>query len=232
MTMTQWQPRYDPDEHARRLDQGTAPQGHGQPRQQPPPQWPPQPQPPYQPQYQQPQPGWQQPPPQFPPPGPGHRQPPRKRKGGLAAFLIGGTAAVIVVIVIAAAANSGKTPAPSASSPAAPPASASAPSSPAAAAAAAQTVTYSVTGSPADVTYGPAGSDLSGHVPLHKTVKLGNPSYYAISAQLQGGGTVKCEISVNGKVVSKATATGGYNLAQCEIVQDPFSGGWQDANSA
>jgi hypothetical protein len=217
MTMTQWQPQYDPDAHARRLDQGGAPQGYGQQRQQSPGQWPP---------------PWQQQPPQYPPPGPGHRQPPRKRKGGtLAAFLIGGSIAVIAVIAVAAAANSGKTPAASASSPAAPPASAPAHSSPAVAAAA-QTVTYSVTGSPADVTYGPAGSDLSAHVPLHKTAKLGNPSYYAISAQLQGGGTVKCEISVNGKVVSKATATGGYNLAQCEIVQDPFSGGWQDANSA
>lgn len=230
--MTEWQPQYDPDEHARRLDQGVAPQGYGQQRQQPPGQWPPQPQPPYQPQYQQPQPGWQQPP-QFPPPGPGHRQPPpRKRGGAVAAFLIGGSIAVIVVVIVAAAAHGGKTPA-SASSSGAPAASVPAPSSPAAAAAVAQTVTYVVTGSPADVTYGPAGSSLSGHTGMSKTVKLGNPAYYSIDAQLHdGGGSVTCQIKVGGTVISKSTATGAFNIASCEISKDPFSDKWTDTNAA
>lgn len=232
--MTQWQPQYDPDAHARRLDQGVAPQGYGQQRQPPPGPWPPQPQQPqYPPRYQQPQPGqWPQPP-QFPPPGPGHRQPPpRKRRAGkIVAAITGGF--VLLIIVIAVAANSGKTPAPSASGTTAAGASVPAPGNSAAKPAAAQTVTYSVTGSSADVTYGPAGTDLSGKVPLHKTAKLANAAYYAITAQLQGGGKVTCEISVNGSVVSKATATGSYNIANCEIVQDPFNPGkWQDANSS
>lgn len=93
------------------------------------------------------------------------------------------------------------------------------------------TVEYIVTGSPADVTYGPSGSSLSGHSGMHVTKKLGSPSYYSISAQLTGSGKVTCEIKVKGKVVSKGTATGSYNIAMCEIVKDPFGGSWQDANS-
>lgn len=38
------------------------------------------------------------------------------------------------------------------------------------------------------------------------------------------------QIKVNGKVVSKATATGGYNIAQCEVSKDPINGGWVDTN--
>jgi hypothetical protein len=99
--------------------------------------------------------------------------------------------------------------------------------------AAAATVTYVVTGSSADVTYGPAGSSLSGSVPMRKTATIPSspPGYYSIDAQLNGSGTVTCEILVSGKVVSKATASGSYNIASCEITQDPFSGAWQDANS-
>jgi len=46
----------------------------------------------------------------------------------------------------------------------------------------------------------------------------------------QGSGEVSCEIRVNAKVVSRSTATGGYNIAQCEISQDPFTGAWQSDN--
>jgi|SRR5579859_1046206 len=92
-----------------------------------------------------------------------------------------------------------------------------------------QTVTYVVTGSPGtSVTYGPEGSSLNGHVPMRVTASLGDPQYYSISAQLNGGGAVSCRILVDGKVISRARATGGYNIAQCEIVQG-FSGGWQGA---
>jgi hypothetical protein len=211
-----WAPQYDPAAHARRLDQGIAPQDYGQ-RTWPPPQ----------------QAGWQQPPPQYPPPG--HRPPPRKRrKGGIIAGIIGGF--FLLIIVIAIAANGGSKPGtvtpPAATSGAAggSPASGPAPAQ----AAAAATVTYKVTGSPADVTYGPAGSSLSGAVPMRKTDKLGSKpaAYYSIDAQLSGGGKVTCEILVSGKVISTSTATGGYNIASCEITQDPFSGQWQDANAA
>lgn len=96
------------------------------------------------------------------------------------------------------------------------------------------TVTYVVTGSSADVTYGTAGSDLSGSVPMHVTKNIPDkaPIYYSINAQLQGDGTVSCKIEVDGKVISQSTASGGYNIADCEIGQDPLSGDWQDMNTA
>ncbi|MGH3273651.1 MAG: hypothetical protein ACRDNZ_04910, partial [Streptosporangiaceae bacterium] len=105
------------------------------------------------------------------------------------------------------------------------------PATPAATAAAApDTVTYVVRGSSAQVTYGPAGSDLSGSVPMRQTAPLHDVSYYAISAQLQGGGEVSCQILVDGKVISQGTATGGYNIASCEISQDPLTDAWQSDN--
>jgi hypothetical protein len=94
-----------------------------------------------------------------------------------------------------------------------------------------QTVTYVVTGSPADVTYGPAGSDLNGSVPMSVTASLGSPAYYAIDAQLDGDGQVSCEIEINGQVISSGTATGDYNIASCEISQDPITGAWQSDDS-
>ncbi len=57
------------------------------------------------------------------------------------------------------------------------------------------------------------------------------PAYYAINAQLQGAGEVSCEILVDGQVISQGTATGGYNIASCEIGQDPLSGQWHNDNS-
>jgi hypothetical protein len=48
----------------------------------------------------------------------------------------------------------------------------------------AQTVEFYVSGPPADVTYGPTGSQHQGHVPMDVTEPLGNPQYYAIDAQL------------------------------------------------
>ncbi len=91
-----------------------------------------------------------------------------------------------------------------------------------------------MTGSFADVTYGPAGSDLTGSVPMDVRQRIPSavPIYYAISAQRQGSGSVSCTIKVGGQVISQGTAQGGYNIAQCEIVEDPINGGWQDANSA
>jgi hypothetical protein len=94
----------------------------------------------------------------------------------------------------------------------------------------ADTVTYMVSGDDAQVTYGPAGSDAEGSVPMNVTQALGDPAYYAINAQLQGGGQVSCEIEVDGQVISQSTATGGYNIAQCEISQDPLTGDWQNDN--
>jgi hypothetical protein len=95
-----------------------------------------------------------------------------------------------------------------------------------------QTVTYIVRGtSGAQVTYGPAGSDFNGSVPMKVTERLGNPEYYAINAQLQGGGSVSCSIEVDGIPLSTASASGGYNIAGCEIGQDPVTNLWENDNT-
>jgi hypothetical protein len=95
-----------------------------------------------------------------------------------------------------------------------------------------QTVTYIVTGTPgADVTYGPSGSDFNGSVPMRVIRPLGDPAFYAINAQLQGSGSVACTIKVNGVAISTATATGGFNIADCEISQDPLTGQWENTNT-
>ena len=95
-----------------------------------------------------------------------------------------------------------------------------------------QTVTYIVRGfAGAQVTYGPAGSDFNGNVPMRVTERLGDPEYYAINAQLQGGGTVSCSIEVDGVPLSTASATGGYNIADCEIGQDPITNLWENDNT-
>ena len=145
---------------------------------------------------------------------------------------------VVIVPVLALAACSAKTTSvssPSASSPV-PHAASAAPSSatPKATKAASSTVTYVVTGTPgATVTYGPAGSSFTGSVPLCKTVTIPStaPLYYSLQVQLQGGGQVTCQILVDGKVISSSTAQGGYNLAMCEIGQDPVTGKWQSENA-
>jgi hypothetical protein len=187
-------------------------------------------QPQFQPPYQQPQyqPGYAQPP-QY---GPPQQQPPRKSRKGIAAIGCLGFGGLIVLIAALAGSHSSSS---SSSAPAVqtqaavPPVHSSAPAKAAAPKApAAQTVTYEVTGSTANVTYGPAGSNSEGTVPMHVTKPLGTPIYYAITAQLQGGGTVTCKIEVDGKVISQSTASGGYNIAQCEISQDPLNGGWQN----
>ena len=95
-----------------------------------------------------------------------------------------------------------------------------------------QTVTYIVRGTAgAQVTYGPAGSDYNGAAPMRVTARLGDPEYYAINAQLQGYGTVRCSIEVDGIPLSTATARGGYNIADCEIGQDPVTSLWENDNT-
>lgn len=87
------------------------------------------------------------------------------------------------------------------------------------------TLTYVVTGSPASVTYGPAGSSLSGTVPMRLRVPLASHLYYVIHAQLgKAGGRVTCRFLVNGHVVASGTAAGEFNVASCEISDGP--GGW------
>jgi hypothetical protein len=78
---------------------------------------------------------------------------------------------------------------------------------PAATSLAAETIIYTATGSPADVTYGPSGSRIKGHSPITITAKLGNAGYYRVGAQLgSSDGAVTVEILVNGKVIRLGTA--------------------------
>jgi hypothetical protein len=63
------------------------------------------------------------------------------------------------------------------------------------------------------------------------THRLGNPTFYSITAQLNSGGRVRCKILVDGRVISAAAATGSYNIASCEISRDPLSGKWANTNS-
>jgi hypothetical protein len=115
-------------------------------------------------------------------------------------------------------------PSPSPTSESSTPAASSSPKQP-------STVTYVVTGTAgASVTYGPAGSDLQGSVPMSVSAPLKHPAYYAISAQLNGSGQVSCAIDINGRTISSASATGGYNIASCEIDQNPITGQWENTN--
>lgn len=145
---------------------------------------------------------------------------------GLAAFV-----ALIIVVSVATAGHqsgsNGSAPSTQASTSSSAPVASPSTSAPARAH---PTITYIVTGSPADVTYGPAGSNYTGTVPMRITRPLGHASFYAISAQLNGGGAVTVEILVNGKAVSKAHASGSYDIANAEIVQNPITDQWEDAN--
>jgi hypothetical protein len=97
-----------------------------------------------------------------------------------------------------------------------------------------ETVTFIVRGTPgaAEVTYGTAGLDFSGEVPMRVIRPLGNPRHYEIRAQLEGDGTVTCVIKVDGIWVSAATASGDGNIASCKIGQDPGVHLWANENEA
>jgi hypothetical protein len=89
-----------------------------------------------------------------------------------------------------------------------------------------QQVTYVATGSSANVTYGPSGSGYQGSVPLTVIRPLGNPQFYSISAQLKDGGTVTCELKVDGVTIASATASGTDSVANCAMDQN-LNGSWE-----
>jgi hypothetical protein len=185
------------------------------------------------------------------PPVPPYGLPPQrpKRKTGKILFLsIGGFIVLILLIAVATSAGHPSSSAPGAgNSPAAGANQAvsqpttQAPTTPAPTPSPAQsTVEYIVSGNAPSgdisptVTYGPDGSDTSGTVPLDVTQPIPSsaPDYYAITVQLSdAGGNVTCEIKVNGQVIDQESAQGAFQIASCEISQDPFSGQWQNTNS-
>jgi hypothetical protein len=104
----------------------------------------------------------------------------------------------------------------------------------------AYTVTYIVTGNAPvgyidpSIDYGPAGSDFTGRVPMNISdpIPSNPPSYYSINVQLSdAGGSVTCELQVDGVTISQSSAQGADQIANCEIGQDPTTGAWEDDNS-
>lgn len=82
-----------------------------------------------------------------------------------------------------------------------------------------------------DITYGSESSHSQGTgLPFSATMPLDSQSaYYSIQAQLHGGGTVTCTVTVNSSGVSatkSGTASGGYNIADPIVCKGLF-GGWQ-----
>ena len=251
-----WHPQaYDPGAHQHRIgDQQYAPQG--QPPQQP---YPPQGQPWPQPGYQPPQgpPGWQQPGyGQQPPWGPPRRKRHTARNVLLGA---GGLVAAIIVIAVAAnggktgstgasatsssvasgvasaetvaqncAASGGTWNGTSCQAPA--PSPSNTPASP-------TKVAFIVSGTAPDgidITYGPSGSNFEGPSTLDGTATMsvpfdGSADYYAIDAQLQGGGSITCKIVVTGPgdaplTVSSGAASGDYNICDAQAAPTDSTG--------
>jgi hypothetical protein len=181
--------------------------------------------------------------PSFPGPSPSRRRRPRRRHQVRNGMLVG-LGCLSVIVAVGTGLTGGKFPASSprshpgastgqsaAAAPAAVrPRSKSTPRSRSAGNGPRPILTYLVTGTPgARVTYGPAGTYLTGRAPLQVVAKLGNPLYYFISAELPGKGSVECEILIGAKVMDKSVATGRHSLASCQISRDPLSGRWQDA---
>lgn len=86
-----------------------------------------------------------------------------------------------------------------------------------------RTITYRIGGSAtkALITYStPSGQEQKNgaHVPWHKTFKVKKDAFdvLTVSAQNSGGGTITCEIDVDGVKVKAAKSTGAYAIASCD----------------
>lgn len=151
---------------------------------------------------------------------------PRTVPGKILAVITG---LVILLVVIAIASGSSKSNLSAATKPAA---SASAVTATPAVAKtkASNTVTFVVTGAPADVTYGHGGSSTHGTSPMRVTEPLiGSATDYTLSAVLGEDGTVKVKIYVNGKLIAHAKATGQYQSAMAVIDKNPFTDQWESS---
>ncbi|MCF3963529.1 MmpS family protein [Streptomyces fuscigenes] len=78
----------------------------------------------------------------------------------------------------------------------------------------------------ADITYGSDSDNIQGKgLPMTKTLPVKDDSlYYAVTAQLQGGGDIHCSVTIDGKTKT-GHASGGYNICQAQLSSD-FSGGF------
>jgi hypothetical protein len=86
-----------------------------------------------------------------------------------------------------------------------------------------RTVTYRIggTASKAMITYStPSGQEQQNgaRVPWHKTFKVKKNAFdvLTVSAQNSGGGTITCEIDIDGKKVKAAKSSGAYAIASCD----------------
>jgi hypothetical protein len=148
-----------------------------------------------------------------PPPQP-HRPPPRGNSHWVRNILSGVGALVVAIVLIYIFSSRGGSGASS--------------DSHASSASAHHWITYTVTGTRgADVSYGPSGTEMSAMVPMKVTVPLQGALFYTITAQLNGHGKAACAISVDGKVIDRAKATGGHHIAQCGIDRNQGTGTWQ-----
>ncbi|WP_247195721.1 hypothetical protein [Streptomyces sp. GESEQ-35] len=77
-----------------------------------------------------------------------------------------------------------------------------------------------------DITYGSDGTNLAGKgLPMEKTLTVDEDAlYYQVTAQLLGGGDVKCSVTIDGETKS-GRAQGGYNICSAQLNSD-FSGGF------
>ncbi|MFJ5270799.1 MmpS family transport accessory protein [Streptomyces sp. NPDC088358] len=77
-----------------------------------------------------------------------------------------------------------------------------------------------------DITYGSDSDSIQGHgLPMTKTLTLKDDAmYYNVTAQLQGGGDVRCSVTVDGKTKT-GHAAGGYNICNAQLSGGLF-GDW------
>ncbi|MEW2613662.1 hypothetical protein AB0937_26405 [Streptomyces sp. NPDC047880] len=77
-----------------------------------------------------------------------------------------------------------------------------------------------------DITYGNDGTNLQGKgLPLKKTLTVKDDAlYYQVTAQLMGGGDIRCSITIDGRTKS-GRAQGAYNICSAQLNSD-FSGGF------
>ena len=76
-----------------------------------------------------------------------------------------------------------------------------------------------------NITYGSDGTNLDGRLPLDETMTIDeNASYYDVSAQLNGGGDIRCAITI-GDDVRDGHARGGYNICSAQLNRS-YDGSW------
>lgn len=81
------------------------------------------------------------------------------------------------------------------------------------------------------ITYGDPGSQHEVQqpvgTPLTFSVPFSDAAYFAVTAQLQGDGTITCKVISGGHVVSEGHASGGFSICSAQASPDP-GGGWTD----